>query len=114
MWVRLFHYFDFHHVRQITCEYRVQANGTSLTNTRREDFYRTMKVIHARYRQWAMRHPEIRRAQKKQRFHLAKELFQGGKPVDSWHTFRYAVELKWIPSRRLGSAAAQGHLKAAG
>lgn len=114
MWVRLFHHFDFYHVRQTTCEYRVQVNGSSLTNTRREDFYRTMKVIHARYRQWAMRHPGIRRAQKKQRFYLAQELFQGGRPVDPWHIFRYFIELKWVSCRRLCSPPAQSRLEAAG
>jgi glycosyltransferase involved in cell wall biosynthesis len=114
MWVRLFHHFAFSHVRQTTSEYRLQVNGNSLTNTKRTDFYRTMQVIHARYKQWALLHPGTLRAQKKRRFHLAKELFQGGRPVDPWHVFRYVIELKWSSSRRLVSPPAPGRLKAAG
>lgn len=94
MWVRLFYHFPYSHIRQTTCEYRVQQNGGSLTNTKRPDFYRTMKIIHARYKQWAALHPGTRQAQKKQRFQLAKELYKAGRPVDPWHKIRYLLKFK--------------------
>ena len=94
MWVRLFHHFPYVHVNQTTCEYRVQQNGGSLTNTKRPDFYRTMKIIHARYKQWAALHPGTRQAQKRRRFRLAKELYKAGRPVDPWHKIRYLLKFK--------------------
>jgi glycosyltransferase involved in cell wall biosynthesis len=84
MWIRLFHHFPYTHVGQITCEYRVQHKGGSLTNTKRPDFYRTMKVIHRRYDGWAAGFRGTRTAQQKQRAALARELFRSGRPVDSW------------------------------
>jgi GT2 family glycosyltransferase len=82
MWIRLFHQFTYCHLVKNTCEYRVQQKGDSLTNTQRQEFYRTMKIIHARYKQWATGHPEVRKRQKKQRAALAKELCRSGTPVE--------------------------------
>lgn len=93
MWVRLFHHFPYSHISQTTCEYRVQENGNSLTNTKRPDFYRTMTIIHARYKHWALSHPGTRRAQKKRRIRLARELYKRGRPVELWHKICHLIGL---------------------
>jgi glycosyltransferase involved in cell wall biosynthesis len=111
MWVRIFRHFPSSHVRQTTCEYRVQHNGGSLTNTKRPDFYRTMKIIHARYRQWAALHPGTREAQKKQLSALAHELYKSGRPVDPWHKIRSLLKFKRTSARRSGP---KSPMKAAG
>ncbi len=92
MWLRLFYHFPYSHIRQTTCEYRVQLNGSSLTNTKRPDFYRTMNIIHARYKEKALSHPGTRQAQRKRRFRLAKELYKAGRPVELWHKIRYLID----------------------
>jgi glycosyltransferase involved in cell wall biosynthesis len=98
MWVRLFHQFPYRHVGQTTCEYRVQQNGGSLTNTKRPDFYRTMKIIFSRYKHWAKLHPATLAAQKKRRSKHAHELYKLGMPVEPWHKIRHLLK------RTLGSA----------
>lgn len=114
MWVRLFHHFPYSHIRQTTCEYRVQQNGGSLTNTKRPDFYRTMKIIHARYKQWAAVYPGTREAQKKQLSALAHELYKSGRPVEPWHKIRYLLKFKRKSSRRVGGSSAPRPARAAG
>jgi glycosyltransferase involved in cell wall biosynthesis len=92
MWIRLFHQFTYCHLGETTCEYRVQQNGDSLTNTQRQEFYRTMKIIHARYKQWAAGHLEVQKKQKKQRAALAKELCRSGTPVELLGEIRYLIK----------------------
>lgn len=105
MWIRLFHDFAYSHVRQTTCEYRVQQSGGSLTNTKRPDFYRTMKIIHARYKQWAAMHPGTREAQKNQLSDFARELYRSGMPVEPWDKVRYMLKFKRKPAKLQSRAA---------
>ena len=88
MWIRLFYHHSHAHIAQTTCEYRVQETGGSLTNTKRPDFYRTMKIIHRRYRHWARALPGTRMAQKKTLASLARELYRSGRPVETWGRIR--------------------------
>jgi glycosyltransferase involved in cell wall biosynthesis len=105
MWVRLFHDFPYSHVLQTTCEYRVQQSGGSLTNTKRPDFYRTMKIIHARYKQWAAEHPGTREAQKNQLSELAYELYKSGRPVEPWDKIRHTLKVRLKSFKRRSRAA---------
>ena len=105
MWVRLFHQFPYRHVGETTCEYRVQQNGGSLSSTKRADFYRTMKIIHRRYKQWAVSHAETRRAQKRRRSKHAHELYKLGMPVDPWHKIRHLVKRMLKPAKHRSRAA---------
>jgi glycosyltransferase involved in cell wall biosynthesis len=88
MWVRLFHHFPFVAVHRPTCELRLRINGTSITNTMRPDFYRTMKIIHRRYRNWAKGQPKLLREQAKVARGLASECATQGKPVDFFGRIR--------------------------
>jgi ubiquitin len=66
----------------------VQENGGSLTNTKRADFYRTMKIIHRRYKRWASVLPGTQAEQKRQLASLARELRKSGRPVETWGRVR--------------------------
>lgn len=88
MWVRLFHYFPFVPVHRPTCEFRLQINGTSITNTMLTGFYRTMKIIHRRYRNWAKGEPKLLLEQAKVARGLASECARQGKPVDFFGRIR--------------------------
>lgn len=92
LWIRLFHRFPYTHVRRTTCEYRRQERAPSVTNDRRPDFHRTMKIVHRRYRHLAWRHPRVPAAQWKQRARLARECRRIGHPVDVWGRLRHALD----------------------
>jgi len=91
MWVRLFHYFPFVAVHRPTCEYRHQIRGSSMTNTMGPDFYRTMMIIHNRYRQWSAAQPGVFAQQAVELQQLADMLAKHGTPVDHWGRMRYLL-----------------------
>ena len=47
--IRLSQKYDFHHIREITAEYRVRNDRTNSTTSKRASFLRTLKLIHSRY-----------------------------------------------------------------
>jgi glycosyltransferase involved in cell wall biosynthesis len=98
MWVRLFHHFPFVAVQRPTCEFRSTMNGISITNTMRPDFYRTMKIIHRRYRNWAKGQSKFLREQAKVARGLASECATQGKPVDFFGRIRC---LLWSMRKRI-------------
>lgn len=81
-WIRLFGRFQAAYVGRTTCEFRVSATAESLTRQRRENFYRTMGIVHDRYRHLTHGRPAIREAQRRSRRGLARELAVAGTPVD--------------------------------
>lgn len=93
MWIRLFHHYPSTHIKQATCEYRVQINGQSLTGTHRPEFYRTMKIIHKRYRKMISSHTTIRKKQRKQLARLGWELAGVGHPVTLFDKLRYILHV---------------------
>lgn len=94
LWIRLFHQYPHSYVRQATSEYNVNHDGASVSHSRLPCFYRTMKIIHARYRKWAREIPGVRRAQRKNLRTLAKQLYRSGRPVDYWGRLRLAWKRK--------------------
>ena len=92
MWIRILHHNSCTHVRQTTCEYRAQQDHESMTNSRRPDFYRTMKIIYQRYKSWASILPGTQAAQKKHLRWLAWELYESGRPVEPWGRIRFTVK----------------------
>ncbi len=48
--IRLSRCFSFHHIPTVTAEFTWRVDGTSTTSQRPEDFLRTGKIIHERYR----------------------------------------------------------------
>jgi glycosyltransferase involved in cell wall biosynthesis len=90
LWIRLFHQYPHSHVKQTTSEFRVNHGEGSITSSRLPSFYRTMKIIHQRYRKWADGMPGVRRAQQNDLRSLAEHLYQTGSPVDTWGRLRRA------------------------
>ena len=88
MWVRLFHHFPFVAVHRPTCEYRHQIRGTSMTNTMMPDFYRTMTIIHKRYRPWSVAQPGVLAKQAVELQKVAAMAANHGTPVDNWGRMR--------------------------
>jgi O-antigen biosynthesis protein len=64
LWIRMSRHFRFAHLREITCEFRWCEDGTTMTSSRRSDFYRTAKIIYARYRAHVRGKPLLRKAQR--------------------------------------------------
>lgn len=66
LWIRIGQHFPFAHLPKITCEFRRRDDGSSMTASRRDDFYRTTELIYRRYgflpgsapagETWAQRH----------------------------------------------------------
>ena len=94
MWIRLFHDFPYSHVKKVTCEYRVQQSGGSISSAMRPDFYRTMKIIYRRYKRWILPASQTRQAQKRQRLALATELYNLGRPVELWGSIRFLLKVR--------------------
>jgi len=92
MWIRIIRHYPYAHVRKTTCEYRMQQDRESMTNSMRPDFYRTMKIIHQRYKSWASILSGTRSRQKKHLRSLAWELYQSGRPVEPWGRIRYVLK----------------------
>jgi len=65
LWVRMSRMFEFGHIGKTTCEFRWRYDATTMTSHTREDFLRTLEIIHDRYRKFAQEDPDIIRSQKK-------------------------------------------------
>lgn len=73
-WIRLSRLTTPLHVKKATCEYRVRADGSSMTSGRREDFLRTAKIIFRKYRGESAGKPAVRQGQRRALRHLKREL----------------------------------------
>lgn len=63
LWIRISRWFDFKHIRETTCEFRLRFDDTSVTNERCDDFLRTTRLIHDRYRDYVQGKQNIIREQ---------------------------------------------------
>ena len=84
LWVRLFHHFQYHHVRQTTCEYRVQGGPASIIKINGTTICRTVKIIHRRYLHISPFRSITREAQRKYFRMLASELKRISAPIEPW------------------------------
>ena len=50
LWIRIAKEHPFAHIKELTCEYSQRADGSNMSAYRRNDFTRTMKIIHEKYR----------------------------------------------------------------
>ncbi len=48
LWIRISRKYPFYHLKNITCAFTWRVDGSSLSSSMREDFFRTMKIIHAK------------------------------------------------------------------
>nr|CBX29991.1 hypothetical protein N47_D28000 [uncultured Desulfobacterium sp.] len=47
--IRLSRRYDFFHIKKITAEFRIRDDDTNMTDTKRADFLKTLKIIYQRY-----------------------------------------------------------------
>lgn len=64
LWIRMSRTFEFGHIGKTTCEFRWRHDATTMTSQRREDYLRTLGIIHDRYRDFAVGNLEIIQGQK--------------------------------------------------
>ncbi len=48
LWIRISRKYPFYHIKQVTCEFSWREDGSTMTSSIREDFFRTMKIIYAK------------------------------------------------------------------
>jgi len=77
------------HIGRVTCEFRVRDGGNSVTQSRQEDFIRTLRLVYEKHRGLAARNRQVR---KQQRRFLAKNeqlhaKIQGLPPRRWFHRF---------------------------
>lgn len=74
LWLRMSRAFEFGHIREPTCEFRLRMNEASITRDSRKEFLITLMAIHSRYKELAEGKPHVLKKQrkmvKKQRFLL--------------------------------------------
>jgi glycosyltransferase involved in cell wall biosynthesis len=46
LWIRISRKYPFHHIKQVTCEFSWREDGSTMTSSIREDFYRTRSIIY--------------------------------------------------------------------
>jgi spore maturation protein CgeB len=77
LWIRMSQKYDFHHIKAVTAEFRTRADSSISTSSKRPDFLKTMKIIHARYAYLAAG-DHILRQQKYIEDELKKEIIAKG------------------------------------
>lgn len=63
-WIKLSLHYDFKHIAQVTSEFNRRESLQSMTNSKLEDFAKTMKIIFDRYNKYTFKNPTILEAQK--------------------------------------------------
>ena len=63
LWIRMSREHNFAHIKKLTCEYTVRADGSNITSAIRADFRRSMEAIHQRYSHLT-RSPKVVEAQR--------------------------------------------------
>jgi len=63
LWIRMSRKYIFMHINKITCEFRWRTDGSSTTSSKREDFVRSMCIIHDKYIKYTKNKPHICKAQ---------------------------------------------------
>src|SRR5205085_3348399 len=67
LWIRLATKFPFMHIKRTTGEFTWRTDGSSMTSGTRETYWRTMEIIHRKYRPYAERIPGVLEAQQQAR-----------------------------------------------
>ena len=66
LWIRIATKCPFMHVKKITAEFTWRADGSSMTSSTQQTYYRTREIIYRKYRPYAERSPEVLAAQEQQ------------------------------------------------
>lgn len=73
LFIRLAHRYRFVHVPELTADVSMRRDGSTTTSARRQDFLRTLRLIHERYRPLVAGRPDILAAQEQFATALAAE-----------------------------------------
>lgn len=65
LWLRMSRAFEFGHIHERTCEFRMRMNAASITRDSRREFLRTLMLIHGRYKAHAEGKPHVLKEQRK-------------------------------------------------
>jgi GT2 family glycosyltransferase len=66
LWIRMASRFPFSHLKRTTCEFTWRTDGSSMTSATRETYWRTMDIIHRKYRPYAERISGVLEAQQQE------------------------------------------------
>ena len=102
MWLRLFHNFQYSHVRQATCDYCIQQGLASMTNAKGLALYFAMKIIHRRYLNLSPSRFATRKLQKKALRTLSAELYRRGVTIEPWDKIKFILSRKDVVLRAKG------------
>ncbi len=86
-WIRLSRDYSFHHIKDVTCEFRERKDETSTTGSSRADFLKTAETIIRKYRSHAKGKKDVARRQKALIACLRKELGTKRKSLTNWIVF---------------------------
>jgi glycosyltransferase involved in cell wall biosynthesis len=65
LWIRMSRRYEFFHLKKVTCEYTRRRDSTSLTGQKKEDFLKTLEMVHLRYRLYLQDKPLLINAQER-------------------------------------------------
>lgn len=74
LWCRYSRKYEFHHINEVTAEFRWNPAGSSMTNTKRDAFFTTMKEIFVRHFAESSTKPYVLAAQKQAYLNLKNEV----------------------------------------
>jgi glycosyltransferase involved in cell wall biosynthesis len=75
LWIRMSRKFKFAHIKQLTCEFRRRDDGTNMTEEKKKDFLRTMKIIYEKYSQYTKDKMFILKEQKRNLLNLWGDIY---------------------------------------
>ncbi|MGE3549661.1 MAG: glycosyltransferase [Geobacter sp.] len=72
LWIRMTQKFPFHHIKNITCEFRWREDGTSMTSSKEPEFISTQERIYIKYQHISSKLPGVARAQRRELYNRKK------------------------------------------
>jgi glycosyltransferase involved in cell wall biosynthesis len=91
LWIRLSRICRPEHLKDVTCEFRVVEDGSTITSTLQADFLRTMRIIHRKYRRYAADKRTVIRHQRRTEKALAHKL----RDVTGENSFTSSLADRW-------------------
>ena len=72
--IRLSRFYDFYHLKKITCAFSMRYDSSNMTTERKASFAQTTEMIYRKYQKWAQNHQQILNFQKNHLGNLKKQL----------------------------------------
>jgi len=74
LWIRMSRHHPFVHLKEVTCEFRLRADGSSATSSKRADFLKTLRLIYRRYQAYTAGKTDVVLAQSAALLDLARSI----------------------------------------